>query len=99
VVMFQVEFFWIFIPCTVVVGYQRFRDPYCLHLQGENGVTTQKTPTLYIHCLNIEHRKFSCFIKNENIHFSSIITTYFMSNLATPTTNKIDITATVKLKN
>jgi len=22
-------------PCSVVVGYQRFRGPYCFHLQGE----------------------------------------------------------------
>jgi hypothetical protein len=32
--MIQVEVFWIMMPCNVVVGYQRFRDPYCILLQG-----------------------------------------------------------------
>jgi len=31
----QVEIFWVIRPCSVVVGYQRFRGPCCLHLQGE----------------------------------------------------------------
>jgi hypothetical protein len=31
----QVEFFWIVTPCSVMVGYQRFRAPCCLHVQGE----------------------------------------------------------------
>jgi hypothetical protein len=34
-VMFQVEVFWVVMPCNVVVGYQCFRGPCCLHLQGE----------------------------------------------------------------
>jgi len=34
-VMLQVEFFWIAIPCSVVVGYQCFGGTCCLHLQGE----------------------------------------------------------------
>jgi hypothetical protein len=34
--MFQVEFFWILTPCSVVVGYQRFGGPCCLHLQDNN---------------------------------------------------------------
>jgi hypothetical protein len=35
--MFKVEVFWVVKPCSVVVGYQRFRGPYyyLLHLQGE----------------------------------------------------------------
>jgi hypothetical protein len=33
--MFQVEVLWVVTPCSVVVGYQRFRDQCCLHLQGE----------------------------------------------------------------
>jgi hypothetical protein len=33
-VMFQVEVFRIVTPCSVVVGYQRFRGPCCVHLQG-----------------------------------------------------------------
>jgi hypothetical protein len=33
--MMQVEVFWVVTPYSVVVGYQRFRGPCCLHLQGE----------------------------------------------------------------
>jgi hypothetical protein len=33
-VKFQVEVFWVVTSCSVVVGYQRFRGPCCLHLQG-----------------------------------------------------------------
>jgi hypothetical protein len=41
-------------PCSDVLGYQRFRCPCCLHIQGEDGgsmdlhlhgVTIQKTST------------------------------------------------------
>jgi hypothetical protein len=39
VVMFQVEIFWVVMPCSVVVGCQRFGGPCCLHLHGE--VTTE----------------------------------------------------------
>jgi hypothetical protein len=31
----QVEFFCVVTPYSVLVGYQRFRGPYCLHLQGD----------------------------------------------------------------
>jgi len=35
-VMFQVEGFWVvMLSWSVVEGYQRFRGPCCLHLQGE----------------------------------------------------------------
>jgi hypothetical protein len=34
-VMIQVEVFWVVTPCSTVVGYQYFRGPCCLHLQGE----------------------------------------------------------------
>jgi len=30
--MFQVEVFWVVIPCSHVVRYQCFRGPCCLHL-------------------------------------------------------------------
>jgi len=33
--MFQVEVFWVVMTCSAVIGYQCFRGPYCLHLQGE----------------------------------------------------------------
>jgi hypothetical protein len=35
VVMFKVEVFWVVMPCSVMVGYQHFRGPCCLHVQGE----------------------------------------------------------------
>jgi hypothetical protein len=31
----QVEVLCVETPCSVVVGYKGFREPYCLHLQGE----------------------------------------------------------------
>jgi len=34
-VKIQVEVFWVVSPCSVVIGYQRFGDPWYLHLQGE----------------------------------------------------------------
>jgi len=34
-VKIRVEIFWVVAPCSVVVGYQRFGHPCCLHLQGE----------------------------------------------------------------
>jgi hypothetical protein len=33
--MFQVEVFWFVSLYSVIVGYQSFRSPCCLHLQGE----------------------------------------------------------------
>jgi len=33
--LFQVEVFWVVTPCSVVVGYQRFRVPCFIHLQVE----------------------------------------------------------------
>jgi hypothetical protein len=35
VVMFQVEVLWVEMLCSVVVGYQCFMGPCCLHLLGE----------------------------------------------------------------
>jgi hypothetical protein len=38
--------FWVVAPCSLVEVYQRFRDPCCLHHQGDRpdgGATTQKT--------------------------------------------------------
>jgi hypothetical protein len=34
--IFQVEVFCVVTRCSVVVGYQRFRGPCCLHLQTED---------------------------------------------------------------
>jgi hypothetical protein len=33
--MFQVKVCWVMTLCSVVVGYQCFKGPYCLHLEGE----------------------------------------------------------------
>jgi hypothetical protein len=44
VVRIQVEIFRVVMPCSVVVGYQRFRGSCCLHLQGE--VTAWSSETL-----------------------------------------------------
>jgi hypothetical protein len=30
--LIQVEIFWVVVRCSVVVGYQRFGGPCCLHL-------------------------------------------------------------------
>jgi hypothetical protein len=38
----QVEVFWVVIPCSTAVGYQRFGRPCCLHLQGEVNDTGKK---------------------------------------------------------
>jgi hypothetical protein len=32
----QVEVFWAVTPCSVVIGYQRFGGPCCIHLQVDN---------------------------------------------------------------
>jgi hypothetical protein len=31
----KVEVFWVVASCSVAVGYHRFGEPYCLHIQGE----------------------------------------------------------------
>jgi hypothetical protein len=36
-IFLQVEVFWVATPCSVVVGYQRFRYPRCLPLHPEDG--------------------------------------------------------------
>jgi hypothetical protein len=36
VVKIQVQVSWVVMPCDVVVGYQHFRGPSCLHLQSED---------------------------------------------------------------
>jgi len=35
VVKIHIEVFWIVTSCSVVVGYQNFGGPCCLHLQDE----------------------------------------------------------------
>jgi hypothetical protein len=41
-VKIQVKFFWVVMPCSVVLGYQCFRHPCCLHLQGKVAVNGDK---------------------------------------------------------
>jgi hypothetical protein len=62
--------FWVMTLCRDVVGYQRFREPYCFHVQGEDGgtslhgITTQKTTTLIFISMetsNLVTRKFGLF--------------------------------------
>jgi hypothetical protein len=36
-VTLQVQVFWVVTPCNVVVGYQSFRGPCCLHAHHEGG--------------------------------------------------------------
>jgi hypothetical protein len=44
----QVMVFWVVMLCCVVVGYQRFGGPCCLHLQGE-GPSKRWCPTTTLH--------------------------------------------------
>jgi hypothetical protein len=61
----QVEVFWVVTACSVPVGYQHFRGPCCLHLQGEViGITTQKVSSQDASdCLS------NCIIRVSNILF------------------------------
>jgi len=43
VVKIQVKVFWVVMLCSVVVGYQHFGGPCCLHLQGETLIPQQNT--------------------------------------------------------
>jgi hypothetical protein len=40
-VKIQVEVFWVLKPCSVVVAYQQFGGPCCLHLQVEVCMASQ----------------------------------------------------------
>jgi len=40
--------FWVVIPCSDVAGYQPFRGPCYLHLQGEDEGTLQKLVSYHI---------------------------------------------------
>jgi len=45
----QVNFFWVVMPCSVVVGYQHLRGPCWLHLQGGKAWTSETLVTLPQH--------------------------------------------------
>jgi len=38
---FNSMFSWVLTLCSVVVGHQRFKGPYCLHLQGHKNHSDQ----------------------------------------------------------
>jgi hypothetical protein len=46
-VKIEVEFFWLVTLCNVVLGYQRFGGPCCLHLQGEEVAWTSEMLVSY----------------------------------------------------
>jgi len=64
-VMIQVEVFWDVTVCSVVVGYQRFRGPCCLHRQGEGGGSVDLCwyPTATLHGVTIQNLSLPGIIK------------------------------------
>jgi len=53
VVKAQVDVLWNVTPCSVVVGYQSYRDPCCLHLHPEE-LETVKCNSLFCECAIIK---------------------------------------------
>jgi hypothetical protein len=51
--------FWVVAPSSLVEGYQRFRGPCCLHHQGDDRATTQKT-AIFIVCTVALSEKHTC---------------------------------------
>jgi len=67
----QVKIFWVVTPCGVVVGYQRFGGPLCLHLQGEDGGSVDLwnfgiLPQHYTASLSRIHRLKTSACKTQN---------------------------------
>jgi hypothetical protein len=54
VVSTKMAVFWVVAPCSLVEVYQRFRGPCCLHHQGTDGTTTQKT-AIFVIMLDFTH--------------------------------------------
>jgi hypothetical protein len=50
----QVSVFWVLTPCSVAVGYQHFGQPFCFHLQRENGGS--KVSKALVSCRNTIRR-------------------------------------------
>jgi hypothetical protein len=72
-VKIQVEVFWVVTPCSVVVGYQCFGEPFCLHVQGEvtyEGDTTAMAAAIFqcylTFALPFQSRIF--FVENTSRH-------------------------------
>jgi hypothetical protein len=83
---FQVDFFWIVTLCSVMVRYQRFRGPYCLHLQRfrclccPHGTLKLWYPSTSLHGVTIQ-KSFICIfsaVKTSKLAFY----VYFRSYLA-----------------
>jgi len=54
VVKIQVEIFWAVTLYSVVVGYQHFRRPCCLHFQGWHGPQKHVHPTRTLHSVTTQ---------------------------------------------
>jgi len=62
-VMFQDEVFCFATSCSVVVGYQRFRGPCSLHLQGERTRPRLELPCSYSYVLyHAEHVLYTFYV-------------------------------------
>jgi hypothetical protein len=63
-VMFQVAVFWVVTSCSIVVGYQIFRGPCCLHIpvevKIEYSITTYRRLTVGTVCWWMIHLSVSC---------------------------------------
>jgi len=51
-IIFQVEFFWVVTPSSVVVRYQRFRGPFCFY-----GPLKRWYPTTTLHGVTIQKKR------------------------------------------
>jgi hypothetical protein len=68
-VKIQVEAFWVVTPCSVAVGYQRFRGPCCLHLQGEMKMEATRSSKMFVSYHNTaRHLNPEYFNKNKNVN-------------------------------
>jgi hypothetical protein len=95
--MFHVEVLRVVTPCSVVVGYHRFRCPCCLHLQDEvkhwyptttqrASTSTKLTPSRWdLQC---------CIINTEKLHHVSCVASVLLHVGAVPykNINKFSIT-------
>jgi hypothetical protein len=97
---FQVYVFWVVTPCSIVVGYQRFKCPYCLQIQcvplkcwypttTPQGVTTQKTSIWNITAM--KNLKSGNFILFPSINKKSQHTNWNFSTICYGHTDYLDV--------